>query len=129
MLSFSAEMTVPSVATLLAEWDAGGPDASWPAEGYGSARARSHGRVVPPLIHFTPDSLTYLVPLFLKRRCGRTPGSDRGAAIVLAPAGHADSALKQRGVVVGLGRIVALGHHSFTSYQGFTTCKIIGACC
>jgi hypothetical protein len=26
------------------------------------------------LIRFTPDSLTYSVPLFLKRHCDRTPG-------------------------------------------------------
>ena len=108
---------MPPLATLLAEWDAGGPDASWPAEGYGSARARPYGRVAPPLIHFTPDSLTHSLPLLLKRQCGRTPGSDHGAAIVLGPAGHADSALKRRGVVVGLGRIVASYHHSSTSYQ------------
>ena len=69
------------------------------------------------LIHFTPDSLTHSLPLLLKRQCGRTPGSDRGAAIVLGFAGDADSALKQRGVVAGLGRIVALRHRSFTSYR------------
>ena len=32
-------------------------------------RARSHSRVVPPLIHCTPGSLTYSVPLFLERQC------------------------------------------------------------
>ena len=32
-------------------------------------RARSHCRFVLPLIHFTPDSLTYSVPVFLKRQC------------------------------------------------------------
>ena len=37
-------------------------------------RARSHCRVVLPLIRFISDSLTYSVPLFLKRRCDRTPG-------------------------------------------------------
>jgi hypothetical protein len=41
----------------------------------GALRARSHCRFVPPLIHFTPDSLTYLVPLFLKRQCDRTLGA------------------------------------------------------
>jgi hypothetical protein len=40
----------------------------------GLARARSHCRFVPPLIHFTPDSLRDLVPLFLKRQCDRTLG-------------------------------------------------------
>ena len=36
------------------------------------------GRIVallPPLIHFTPDLLTYSVPLFLKRQCDRTQGA------------------------------------------------------
>jgi hypothetical protein len=37
--------------------------------------ARSHYRAVSPLIHFTPESLTYSVPLFLKRQCDRTLGS------------------------------------------------------
>jgi hypothetical protein len=40
----------------------------------GGARARSHARFVPPLIHFMPDSRTYSVPLYLKRQCDRTPG-------------------------------------------------------
>jgi hypothetical protein len=35
-------------------------------------RARSHCRFVLPLIHFIPYSLTYSVPLFLKRQCYRT---------------------------------------------------------
>jgi hypothetical protein len=34
-------------------------------------RGRSHCRFVPPLIRFIPDSLTYSVPLFLKRQCDR----------------------------------------------------------
>jgi hypothetical protein len=42
--------------------------------GRGMHRARSHCRFVRPLIHFTPDSLTYSVPLFLKRQCDRTLG-------------------------------------------------------
>jgi hypothetical protein len=37
-------------------------------------RARSHCRFVPPLIPFIPESLTYSVPLFLKRQCDRTLG-------------------------------------------------------
>ena len=40
----------------------------------GAARAQSHCRVVPPRIHFIPDSLTYSVPLFLNRQCDRTLG-------------------------------------------------------
>ena len=36
------------------------------------ARARSHCRFVLPFIRFIPDSLTYSVPLFLKRQCDRT---------------------------------------------------------
>ena len=38
----------------------------------GFSRAGSHCRFVPPLIHFTPDSLTYSAPLFLKRPCDRS---------------------------------------------------------
>jgi hypothetical protein len=34
----------------------------------GPVRARSHCRFALPLIHFIPYSLTYLVPLILKRR-------------------------------------------------------------
>jgi phytoene dehydrogenase-like protein len=44
----------------------------------GGARARLHCRFVPPLIHFIPDSLTYSVPLFLKRQCDRTLGGGGG---------------------------------------------------
>jgi hypothetical protein len=44
-------------------------------------RARSHCRFAPPLIHFIPESLTYSVPLFLKRQCDRTLG-DAGDCIV-----------------------------------------------
>ena len=51
------------------------PQASAAAEDEpGWARARSHCRFVPPLIHFIPDSLTQSVPLFLKRQCDRTLG-------------------------------------------------------
>ena len=32
-----------------------------------------HRRVAPPLIHFTPDSLRYPVPPYLKREGDRTP--------------------------------------------------------
>jgi hypothetical protein len=44
----------------------------------GTARARSHCRFVLPLIHFIPDSLTYSVPLYLKRQCDRTLGTAGG---------------------------------------------------
>jgi hypothetical protein len=37
-----------------------------------AARARSHCRFVPPLLRFIPVSLTYSVPLSLKRQCDRT---------------------------------------------------------
>ena len=43
-------------------------------------RARSHCRFAPPLIHFIPDSLTYSVPLFLKRQCDRTLGGGLAGA-------------------------------------------------
>jgi hypothetical protein len=46
----------------------------------GERRARSHCRVVLPLIHFLPDSLTYSVPLFLKRQCGRTQANSPSSA-------------------------------------------------
>jgi hypothetical protein len=48
-----------------------------PRAGRGGARARSHCRFAVPLTHFIPYSLTYSVPLLLKRRCGRTPGGCR----------------------------------------------------
>jgi hypothetical protein len=35
---------------------------------------RSHWRLVLPLIHVVPGSLTYSVPLFLRRQCNRTLG-------------------------------------------------------
>jgi hypothetical protein len=40
----------------------------------GEHRARSHYHFVPSFIRCTPDSLTYSVPLFLKRQCDRTLG-------------------------------------------------------
>jgi hypothetical protein len=47
----------------------------------GGSRARSHCCFAPPLIRFIPDSLTYSVPLFLKRQCDRTlGGSERHEA-------------------------------------------------
>jgi hypothetical protein len=41
---------------------------------HGPLRARSHCRFVLTLIHFIPDSIRYLVPLFVKRQCDRTLG-------------------------------------------------------
>jgi hypothetical protein len=41
---------------------------------WGGHWARSRCRFVLPLIHFMPDSLTYSVPLCLKRQCDRTLG-------------------------------------------------------
>jgi hypothetical protein len=40
----------------------------------GESRTGSHCRFAPPLIHFIPYSLTYSVPLFMKRQCGRILG-------------------------------------------------------
>jgi hypothetical protein len=37
-----------------------------------------HCRFALPPIYFIPASLTYSVPLFLKRQCGRTPGAGTG---------------------------------------------------
>ena len=46
--------------------------------GHGADRARRlQRRFVLPLIHFIPDSLTYSVPLFVKRRCDRTLGEEQ----------------------------------------------------
>ena len=44
----------------------------------GGYRARPHCRFVLTLIHCIPDSLTYSVPLFLKRQCDRTLGGRCG---------------------------------------------------
>ena len=47
----------------------------------GAARARSHCRfrlrLILLVVHFVPDSLRDLVPLFLNRRCDRTLGAAR----------------------------------------------------
>jgi hypothetical protein len=53
--------------------------------GCGDLRARSHCRFVPPLNHFMQDSLTYALPLFLKRRCGRTLGDLPDTLAALGP--------------------------------------------
>jgi hypothetical protein len=50
----------------------------WGDDEGGGDRARSHCHFARPLVHFTPDSLTYSVPLFLKRQCDRTLGGDAG---------------------------------------------------
>ena len=49
----------------------------------GAVWARSHCRFVLLLIHFIPDLLTYLVPLFLKRQCDRTLGAVPGTFITV----------------------------------------------
>ena len=46
----------------------------------GAPRARSHCRFAPPRFHFTPYSLTYSVPLFLKRKFDRTLGTPEAQA-------------------------------------------------
>jgi hypothetical protein len=45
----------------------------------GGARVWSHCRFARPPIHVIPDSLRGSVPLFLERRCDRTPGGAPGA--------------------------------------------------
>jgi hypothetical protein len=70
------------------------------AAAHGGDRARSHCRFVLPLIHFTLDSLTYSVPLFLKRHYDRTlggdAGDDAGEAEPLHRRGHPPGALQPR---------------------------------
>jgi hypothetical protein len=48
-----------------------------PATWRGGGRVRSRCRFVLPRIHFTPDSRTYLVPLFSKQRCDQSLGGGR----------------------------------------------------
>jgi hypothetical protein len=50
----------------------------------GAARARSHCHFRLPLIHFTPESPTIPVPLFLNRQCDRTLGDMKGLSESLA---------------------------------------------
>ena len=68
----------------------------------GGPRARSHCRSVLTLIHFIPDSLTYSVPLLLKRQCDRTLGAARQPGARPArdpgPDGAADARAGLRGV-------------------------------
>ena len=52
----------------------------------GDAGARSHYHYVRPLVHITPDSLTYSVPLFLKQQCDRTLGDAQRCAGLFASA-------------------------------------------
>jgi hypothetical protein len=63
---------------------------------WGGLRARSHRRFVPPLIHAIPYSLTYSVPLFLKRQCDRTLGGlPPGATTPRLPGIDADTWRRQ----------------------------------
>jgi hypothetical protein len=49
------------------------PSRACPPRRCGARTARSHWHFAAPRIRFIPDSLTYSVPLFLKRQCDRTP--------------------------------------------------------
>ena len=81
-----------------------GNDSAWAWAGYvltffdpaGESRARSHCRFVLPLVRFIPDSLTYSVPLFLKRQCDRTLGESSCPAVVdcLTARGYRGPALR-----------------------------------
>jgi hypothetical protein len=51
------------------------------ALGKEAAPGLAHCRFVLPFIHFIPDSLTYSVPLFLKRQCDRTLGGGPARAV------------------------------------------------
>ena len=66
--------------------------AAFLACGAGAARAPSHYRVIRPLIHFVPDSLTYSKTLFLKRQCNWTLGAGSFAG-ALSPGRHCHSTL------------------------------------
>ena len=57
----------------------------------GDGRARSHCRVVPPLTHFIPYSLTYSLSLFLKQHCDRTLGDGAGCGGHGQPTGDGPS--------------------------------------
>jgi hypothetical protein len=69
------------------------------------ARARlGLGRIVsfvPPFIRLTPDSLTYSVPLLLKRQCDRTLGAARYPAGEEATAGPGEGARERRPGTLG----------------------------
>jgi hypothetical protein len=96
----------------------------------GVLRARSHCHFAPLLIHFTPELLKYSVPLFLKRKCGRTLGAlfaaardgDSAAVARLLAAGADPNALvagrsPSGEVALGRGRIVVLYGRSSTVFQ------------
>ena len=72
----------------------------------GDARARSHWRFAPPLIHFEPYSLPYSVPLFLNRQCDRTLGDarHRAAAHARARGLHRPHPRARRPAAAGLAR-------------------------
>jgi hypothetical protein len=80
-----------------------------PAMNGGHRAQRSHCRFAPPRIRFTPDS-----PLFLARRCGRTPS--RFTNILGASHPRREVALRPRHAV-GLGRTAALHDRSSDSHQ------------
>jgi hypothetical protein len=52
-----------------------------------------HCRFVRPLINFIPDSLTYSVPLFLKRQCDRTLGNSSHVLCRVVPGSLPDAAV------------------------------------
>ena len=73
-----------------------------PLDGAGAARggqrrARSQCRFVLPVTHFIPDSLTYSVPIFLKRRCDRTLGQRAPGAVAGDGGGGGVAASRPRG--------------------------------
>jgi hypothetical protein len=59
----------------------------------------SRTRFAPPLVRFTPDSLSDSVPLFLKRQCDRTLRAGRrgGQSIRRLRLGHPRCAHRRRG--------------------------------
>jgi hypothetical protein len=68
--------------------------------GRGTVRARSHCRFVLLLTHSTPNFLTCMVPLFLKRQCARTQGTVQAreqAKALVAAASNDDRAEVRRG--------------------------------
>ena len=65
--------------------------------GGGEPGARSHGCFVQLLTHFIPDSLTYSVPLFLKRRWDRTLGGESDASAAGCVRHHKGGGTRYRG--------------------------------
>jgi hypothetical protein len=82
-------------------------DLGRPVPGFllGKEGARSYCRFVLPLIHFIPESLTYSVPIFLKRQCDRTPGKD--AAGHVAPHEAVQTIMQQLSANGDLGHFAA----------------------